>query len=369
MKNKILILIFTFITLICGFSQDNAVNSWKWVEQTKPTIVYPSYPFGACLITVTDTLNQPRFPDFIIGEQSQSSTSKRKVDSFKINRFETTYAIWYPVRLWAESNGYVFQNPGQEGSSGRRGRAPTDKGKFEPVTTINWRDAVIWCNALSELLNLTPCYTYKGVVLKDSTDGATLDLAECDFSANGYRLPTETEWEYAARKTQIGFQRGDLPSGSVKEDGSSTSLINEDTLAWTSNNTIKTRTVGTTGAPQSPYGNYSQYDFPGIGKANALGIFDMSGNVLEFCWDWYDDYKDVPPNTRAVGPEFGNERVCRGGSWSPYSSFILAGDRYSFDPDEAYNYMGFRFCRSLTTQDYTNPENLKNEEVIVLPLD
>jgi len=105
-----------------------------------------------------------------------------------------------------------------------------------------------------------------------------------------------------------------------------------------------------------------------VGLANAQGLFDMSGNVLEFCWDWYDDYKAVPDGERATGPAFGSERVSRGGSWSPYSSFIFTGDRYSFDPDEAYNYLGFRICRSLSTEDFTNPENLTLDEIIYLPL-
>ena len=66
----------------------------------------------------------------------------------------------------------------------------------------------------------------------------------------------------------------------------------------------------------------------------------MSGNVLEFCWDWFEDYT----SDNVTGPVFGFERVSRGGSWSAYTMFVFAGDRYSYDPNECYNYMGFRFC-------------------------
>lgn len=364
-------ILLTFISILMfvmpAKTSAQDIVDYGTITQTEQ-IVVPTTPFAANLVTVTDTADQPRFPDFIIGEQSQAFTSKRTVESFKINRFETTYSLWYSVRLWAEDNGYTFQNPGQEGSKGRRGRKPTDAGMFEPVTTINWRDAIVWCNALSELMERKPCYTYKNEVLRDSTNASAIDLAECDFSSTGYRLPTETEWEYAARKTKIGFQRGDLPSGSIKPDGTSSSLIPETDLAWTSGNTIKTKTVGTTGTTTSPYDNYTQLEIPGTGHANGQGLFDMSGNVLEFCWDWLDDYKMIPKNERPVGPEFGSERISRGGSWSPYASFILTGDRYSYDPDEAYNYMGFRFCRSLDTTDFTNPEKLANDEVILLPV-
>ena len=107
---------------------------------------------------------------FIIGENIQSFTAERTIDSFRINKYETTYNLWYSVRIKSEFNGYKFQNPGQEGSYGRRGKAPTEKGFGQPVTMINWYDAIVWCNALSELEGKTPCYTYEGKVLRDSTN-------------------------------------------------------------------------------------------------------------------------------------------------------------------------------------------------------
>ena len=72
----------------------------------------------------------------------------------------------------------------------------------------------------------------------------------------------------------------------------------------------------------------------------------MSGNVLEWCWDWQEDYSECPKEKRYSGPEYGAERVMRGGSWNMYTLFIAAGDRYSFDPNECYSYFGFRFCTS-----------------------
>ena len=279
---------------------------------------------------------------FIIGEGSQTLVAERKICAFRMNRFETTYKIWYEVRTWAEKNGYVFRNPGQQGSSGSRGRRPTTLGRRQPVTNISWYDAVTWCNALSEMQGKKPCYTYKGQVLRDATDAISLDLAECDWEGGGFRLPSESEWEYAARKTALTLQSGRLASGQVDFFGSEDASIPIGDVAWFYENSNETHVVGTAGTPFSR----SSTPSPGSGNPNGAGLFDMSGNVLEFCWDWEDEYKTSEPNMRYTGPKYGSERVMRGGSWNEYTLFLAAGDRYSFDPNEAYNYFGFRVATS-----------------------
>lgn len=317
MKTKFLCLLcILFSTTL--FAQQNPMNEWQWVQPTISTKAIPSERLlGIAMVTITD-----KDDSFVIGESTQSSVAQVQVKPFEMNKFETSYQLWYRIRLQAEDLGYQFDNPGQEGSGGRRGKAPTENGKLQPVVNINWRDAVVWCNALSEIENLQPCYTYKGAVVKNSAEAAVVDLVQCNYSANGYRLPSEIEWEYAARKTVLGVQRGDLPSGSTDKNGNSDDSINETTYSWTSINTNKSHEIAT------------------AGEANGCGIFDMTGNALEYCFDWFAPYNNFG------SPEFGSERVCRGGSWSMYTPFILAGDRYSYDPSEAYDYMGFRICRS-----------------------
>lgn len=296
---------------------------------------------GVSLVHINTSIHDK---SFVIGENIQSITDERDVQEFYINAYETCYELWYSIKTQAKQLGYIFQNPGQEGSEGLRGQKPTETAKYQPVTTINWRDAIVWCNAFSEIQGRIPCYTYKGSILRDSTNAALIDLSDCNYELNGYRLPTETEWEYVARKTSAGFQRGDLVSGAVTKNGMSDPDALETTYCWNELNSTGTAIVGTAGSL------FNTNNTPSSGYANAMGIFDMSGNVLEFCNDWYENYYSSSilseKQKNYDGPKYGNSRVARGGSWSSYASYCYCGDRYTFDPDESYNYMGFRFCTS-----------------------
>jgi formylglycine-generating enzyme required for sulfatase activity len=205
------------------------------------------------------------------------------------------------------------------------------KGANHPVQTLNWYDMVKWCNARSERENLTPCYTVSEVTYKT---GESNDVT-CNWSANGYRLPSEAEWEKAARGGLSGqrFPWGDTITQNLANYYGSTASYPYD-LGPNGYNPIGS--VGGTSPATSPVGSFA---------ANGYGLNDMTGNVTERCWDW----RGVPyaGGVNPRGPTSGEDRMLRGGSWASGAGYCRVAARdFGYGPGSYYDFLGFRPVRS-----------------------
>ncbi|MCL2293408.1 MAG: formylglycine-generating enzyme family protein [Spirochaetes bacterium] len=222
---------------------------------------------------------------------------------------------------WTEVMG---ANPSWFHGRGSKEPAPGESQGRRPVEMVSWYDVIVFCNRLSLLRGLTPVYSIEGSTNPDdwianaggavpTIRNAAWDNVAADWSANGYRLPTEAEWEFACRAgTATAYNTGNV--------------ISDNTGWYMGNSGGRTREVG-------------------LKPANAWGLYDMHGNVWEWVWDWFGEYNaGAKQNPR--GPDSGDYRVFRGGAWGSNVTNLRSAIRGSVGPWVTYNFVGFRLVRS-----------------------
>nr|MBP3283329.1 SUMF1/EgtB/PvdO family nonheme iron enzyme [Treponema sp.] len=220
---------------------------------------------------------------FVDGGRFERKGCDITVSSFEMGKYPVTQGLYENV---------MHKNPS------------SFRGQELPVECVSWYDAVEFCNALSRKDGFEPCYRGKGSSVK------------CDLTKNGYRLPTEAEWEFAAR--------GGNQSRGYEYSGGD----NVEEVAWYEGNSNNRTHEG-----------WKK-------KANELGLYDMSGNVWEWCNDWYGEYPDEDEND-PCGASSGSSRVLRGGSWYHGSNACAVSFRNLNNPDNRYYNIGFRIVRSM----------------------
>jgi len=252
-------------------------------------------------------------------------------EGFSIGKYQVTQAQW--IAVMGDSEDRTAENYG--------------KGKNYPIYNISWYDAVEFCNKLSVNKKLSPVYSLNGSTnpAEWGEKGKAWDSIVMDITQNGYRLPTEAEWEYACR--------GDYPNKATEEntkpfgieDGTKMvgGMANFDAAypydlnhvpAWGYKDTSAAKNTG----KAAEVGSY---------KPNNYDIYDMHGNVWEWCWDWYDaNYYLHSPADDPKGPDTGSYRVIRGGYWFDIGQVLRSAYRHNYDPSYQGVGIGLRLARS-----------------------
>ncbi len=289
-------------------------------------------------------------------QDDESPSHPVNLPAFKIDRFEVPIWLWKKIANWAVQNGYEF-NPDTEYLKTGPSWFKLSSVENFPMNMVNWYDAVKWCNARSEYMGRTPVYytsSKKEEIYR--TGEIHLDESMVDWGTTGYRLPTEEEWEKAARGGVYGknYSWGNSVDGSksnYKKSGDPFDDASTPLGYYDGNQKIISSANSVQGENKSP-ADYS----------NNYGLYDVIGNVSEWCWDWYDERWYAKKNSSLFnnnGPVYssqesvGQSKVHRGGGFKDGPSMeegkpLRIAFRHIQYPAESRRAIGFRSVRSLS---------------------
>jgi formylglycine-generating enzyme required for sulfatase activity len=297
------------------------------VSNTTPAkffrLVYTNPPAGMVLIPAGSFLMGNSIGDSDITDANPTNVY---VSAFFMDTNLVNLSIWQAVYTFATTfNGYSFDHAG------------AGKAANHPVQIVNWYDCVKWCNARSQPAGLTPVY-YTDANLTQVYKTGDVDAVYVNWAANGFRLPTEAEWEKAARG---GLSRRRFPWGNLISEGQANYYGNTNSYSYDRgpNGYNSIGSIGGTSPATSPVGSFD---------VNGYGLYDMAGNVFEWCWDWYGTPYGQPSTTNPTGAGPGSGyRVLRGGRWDDYAYYARCAYRSYIYPNYASSYFGFRCVRGL----------------------
>jgi formylglycine-generating enzyme required for sulfatase activity len=244
------------------------------------------------------------------------------VSGFYMDKYLVTKALWDEVVAWNGGNGYSYTN------------SISAMGTNHPALFADWYDMVKWCNARSEKEGLTPCYYTDAGLSAIYKTGQVSPYVKWD--TNGYRLPTEAEWEKAARGGASGHR---FPWSDTDTISHSRANYNGYSLVCDWNSELGYDLS----CGYHPTFNNGLYCTSPVGyfAPNGYGLYDMAGNVCQRCWDWYGAYSSGS-QTDPQGPSAGSIRVMRGGSWYNHGDISRCANRYPYNPAFDYYDVGFR---------------------------
>ena len=287
-----------------------AVSKSPYVINGTPKTVniYYGYQLVVDMVQIPGGSFQMGNPNTSVGWENERPVHTVTLSSFYMGKYEVTQEQW--VAVMGNNHGYR-DSPASGEVQGKR-----------PVEQVSWYDTLVFCNKLSIKEGLNPAYRISGSTdpavwgTVPTSSNSTWNAVEIVAGSNGYRLPTEAQWEYAARG-------GNGSPGNYTYSGSNT--IGD--VAWHSGN--------------------SEWKKHEVGKKapNGLGLYDMSGNMYEWCWDWYGNYSSGA-QTNPMGAVAGSYRVARGGSWEDIASYARSPFRGNIKYPYYDDYdIGFRLVR------------------------